>query len=278
MYGSMRVWMSFRFPGPQGGKPSAYDTVVSQEKTGKQMRGNEVRTIYKKLSKRGFEPAHAAEVGVYRPEAANIYNYIVQGVRCTLVEPDPDSVRQIKERFSCHENVTLHPVAAYDFNGELDLFRRGASTYVSELRTSPAITNDEYTPNPEDRFSVQAIKFNEIDDGTIDLLSVDAEGSEWFVIKHMDSRPAVISLETHGAAYTNPCIAEIKEWMAANNYVLWYKDKTDSVFVKYGSIEIGILDRISLMVMDAYLAIRNTRKRKRIRRALRNRFQRPGFA
>lgn len=235
------------------------------------MRPNTDKTIYKKLSKKGFEPAHAAEVGVYRPEEANLYNYIMQGVRCTLVEPDPASVRQIKERFSSHENVTLYSVAVYDFNGKLDLFQRGASTYVGELRTSPAIANDEYTPDPENRFTVQAVRFNEIDDGTIDLLSVDVEGSEWFVIKHMVSRPNVISLETHGAAYTNQYINEIKKWMAANNYVLWYKNKTDSVFVKCGSLEIGILDRIRLIVMDAYLATR--KRRKRIWRALRNGFR-----
>jgi FkbM family methyltransferase len=226
------------------------------------------KRIYRRLSSKGFEPIHAAEVGVHQPEESNLYDYVIQGVRCTLVEPDPASIKAIRERFSRHSNVNLHPVAAYDFNGELNLLQRGPSTYVSELEDSPAVTNDEYTPNPEDTFTVQAVKFNEIDDGTIDLLSVDVEGSEWFVIKHMASRPTVISLETHGAAYTNPYIAEIKEWMATNGYALWYKDKTDSVFVKRGSMRINILDRIRLMATNAFLAIRRTRKR--MERALRN--------
>jgi hypothetical protein len=46
------------------------------------------------------------------------------------------------------------------------------------------------------------------------------------------SRPNVISIETHGKYYTNPFIKEIESWMAQENYVPWYKDLSDTVYVK----------------------------------------------
>ena len=44
----------------------------------------------------------------------------------------------------------------------------------------------------------------------IDLLSVDTEGCEWFVLQTLRSRPAVISIETHGGLYLNPHRDEIE--------------------------------------------------------------------
>jgi FkbM family methyltransferase len=225
------------------------------------------KRIYRELSAKGFKPEHVAEVGVYNPGASNLSDYIARGVRCTLVEPDPASVGRIKSHLGQHENVTLHPVAVYDFNGEVSLIQQLASTYVSELTQSPVIVNDGYAPSVEDRFTVRAVTFDKIDDGSIDLLSVDVEGSEWFVIKHMVSRPAVISVETHGALYINPYMREISGWMRRNGYDVWYKGKTDSVYVKRGSISVSGIDRMRLMVMDAYLFLR--RARRRIGRSLR---------
>lgn len=237
------------------------------------MNFKKMKTIYKKLSKKGFYPTHVAEVGVYYPETSNIYNYIMQNIRCTLVEPDPDSVKRIKEHFSNKKNVTLYPIAIYDFDGKIKLYQRSASTYVSELKNSPAIVNDGYNPNPKDCFTVEAKTFNKIDDGTIDLLSIDTEGSEWFVIKHMVSRPSVISLETHGAIYINPYINEITEWMHTNNYALLYKNKSDSVFIKKDSLLISFLDKIKLIIMNIYLSARM--KKKKINRAMKSKRSNP---
>jgi hypothetical protein len=60
---------------------------------------------------------------------------------------------------------------------------------------------------------VRCTTFDRLDDGSIDLISIDTEGSEWFVLKYITSRPDVISIETHGAAYTNPYLDEIQRWM-----------------------------------------------------------------
>ncbi len=78
---------------------------------------------------------------------------------------------------------------------------------------SPAQVNDDYQIRKEDRFQVGCVRFDEIDDGSIDLLSVDTEGSEWYVLKYLKSRPLVISVETHGKSYLNPFFGEISAWM-----------------------------------------------------------------
>lgn len=217
--------------------------------------------LCKKLSKKGFIPEHVAEVGVYSPKTSNIYDYIIQGVKCTLVEPNPKSIKLIKEHFSNYKNITLHEFAVYDYNGKINLVQRNASTFISELNESPAIVNDSYKINDDDKFVVETKRFDEIDDGGIDVLSADVEGSEWYIIKHMISRPGIVSLETHGGVYVNPFIGQINNWMKNNNYEVWYKTKSDTVFVKKGSVKIGFYDKLKLGVMCFYLFMRKLRKK-----------------
>jgi len=225
------------------------------------MKGEKHNAIYRKLSAKGFRPTHVAEVGVHKPRSSNVYDYIVQDVRCTLVEPEPGCVLAIREELAGHRNVTLHPVAVYDFHGRLELVHRAASTFVAELKDTPATVNDRYELDDKDRFVVEARTFDEIDDGTIDLLSVDVEGSEWFVIKHMVSRPAVISVETHGSLYRNPYLDEISAWVEANDYALLYKGTSDSVYVKRGVIKVTMPDRLERLFTEVYLGYRRVAKR-----------------
>ncbi len=219
------------------------------------------KPIFKNLKKKGFQANHVAEVGVWHPETSNIYDYIKLGVRCTLVEPDPKSIALIRTHFSKQDNITLHQVAIYDFNGKIELSQRAASTFVSALTASPALVNDQYQVDPADSFEVEAKTFDRIDEGDIDLLSIDIEGSEWFVIKHMCSRPAVISLETHGAIYLNPHLDEILAWMKKNEYATWYKDNSDTVFVNPQQIKIDWKDKTKLKFTELRLSLRRTRKK-----------------
>ena len=217
--------------------------------------------LYQRLKAKGLKPAYVAEIGVWHPQTSNIYQYIQDGIRTTLVEPDPNSIILIKSQFADYDNVTLYECALCDFNGRVELCQRESSTFVSSLSVSPAIVNDDYDVKQTDKFTAEARLFSEIDDGTIDLLSVDTEGSEWFVIKHMTSRPAVISIETHGGMYVNPFLDKLQQWMNENNYALWYKDKSDSVFVLSGTISVSILDKIRLVSSNLSIAYRAGKKR-----------------
>ena len=217
--------------------------------------------LCRKVKAKGFRPSHVAEIGVWHPRTSNIYQYIQDGVKATLVEPDPDSIALIKSEFVNHDKVTLYEVAVCDFNGQVELCQRESSTFVSFLSSSPALVNDDCDIEQADKFTAEARLFSEIDDGTIDLLSVDTEGSEWFVIKNMRSRPTVISLETHGGMYVNPFLDKLLEWMDDNNYELWYKDKSDSLFVLRGTISVSVIDKIGLFKSNLVISFKAGKKR-----------------
>ena len=229
--------------------------------TGNDMMKNSHSLLYRRVKAKGFRPSHVAEIGVWYPHTSNIYQYIQDGVKATLVEPDPDSIDLIKTEFSGNDNVTLYEVAVCDFNGKVELCKRESSTFVSTLSLSPALVNDDCVIEQADKFMAEAKLFSEIDDGTIDLLSVDTEGSEWFVIKNMKSRPAVISLETHGGMYVNPYLDKLQEWMDENNYLLLYKDMSDSVFVLRGTISVSVINRIGLLRSNLVIAFKSKKKK-----------------
>lgn len=189
--------------------------------------------LFKKIKKLNWRPKHVCEVGVYYPETSNVLGFVEDGCLTDLVEADPECVKKIHERFENYQNVRIHPFAVFDRPGEVELYRFVASTFVRGLKSSPALVNDHYRPNPEDIFKVEAKLFSDIDDGTIDLISIDIEGSEWFVIKHMTSRPDVISIELGAPRkrYRNSYEKEILNWLKENNYRKWYRDGTDTIFV-----------------------------------------------
>ena len=225
------------------------------------MKNNSNSLLYRRLKAKWFKPSHVAEIGVWHPQTSNIYQYIQDGIRTTLVEPDPNSIILIKSQFADYDNVTLYECALCDFNGLVELVQRQSSTFVSSLSVSPAIVNDNCYVKPSDKFTAEARLFSEIDAGTIDLLSVDTEGSEWFVIKHMTSRPAVISIETHGGMYVNPYMNKLQQWMNDNNYKIWYKDKSDSVFVLSSTISVSLIDKIRLFYSNLTIVYRAGKKR-----------------
>jgi FkbM family methyltransferase len=225
------------------------------------MTGFEQRTVsqqtelYKRCKSKGYKPAFVAEIGVYIPETSNVINFIEDGVETLLVEADPKTVEKIKSKFGSFKNVVCKQVAVFDHNGTVKLAQRASSTFISSLK-SPAVVNDRYAIKEEDEFEVQAVTFDTLDDGQIDLLSIDIEGAEWFVLKHMKSRPMVISIETHGKYYINPYLDEINQWIDSNSYVVWYRDKSDTVYVRKGGIQISSGEKISLLIKNLQLSLR----------------------
>jgi FkbM family methyltransferase len=220
------------------------------------------KRIYRKFISKKIVIDHICEVGVFLPELSNIVDFIVRDrIRTTLVEPDPKSITAIQRYFVDYDNVRLLPYAIYDYNGVLELVQRAASTFVADLPYSPAQVNDHYEVRQEDTFSVECKKFDEIDDGSIGLLSVDTEGCEWYVLKYLKSRPLIISLETHGKSYLNPFLKEIRNWMADNGYGRWYMDRTDTIYYRKGAFGVNGLEKMELMAMGAFVRIRRARKR-----------------
>lgn len=208
-----------------------------------------LKKIYRKLKRRKITFQHVCEVGVYFPETSNIFDFIRDGVRATLVEANPAAAEKIKDYFEGYK-IQLFPVAVWDFNGTIKLSKAAGSTFVTALKSSPAIINENYKVSEENTIEVPCMVFSDIDDGTIDLISIDVEGCEWYVIKHLKSRPAIISVETHGKYYTNPFITEITTWMSREHYITWYKDRSDTVFVRENIFLPGVTDKIATRLAE----------------------------
>ncbi|MDC9715382.1 MAG: FkbM family methyltransferase [Gammaproteobacteria bacterium] len=225
--------------------------------------------LYDTMKQKGFTPKYVAEVGVWHPDTSNIFSFIEDRVKTMLVEPDPKSIQLIKEQFN-QPNVVLHEAAICDFDGQIELCSRESSTFVIGLPSSPALENDNCNIKESESFTAKAIKFSNIDNGNIDLISIDTEGSEWLVIKNMISRPSVISIETHGGIYINPYIKELKKWMANNNYTLLLKNKSDSVYVLEDTISVTVFDKINLLRQGFIITFRVFKKR--ISRSIKNKF------
>ncbi|MCX6153418.1 MAG: FkbM family methyltransferase [Candidatus Kapabacteria bacterium] len=216
--------------------------------------------LYNKLKDKNYSPKNICEIGVYLPDDSNILHFINDNIAATLVEADPNTVKIIKKYFTNHSNVKIIEAAVFDFHGKIELSRRESSTFITQLEASPALINDNYQVNQSDQFIAESILFSEIDKGDFDLISIDIEGAEWFVLKYMSSRPDIISIETHGKYYTNPNIGQINDWMRENNYIKWYKDNSDTLFVKKNIFNITIYEKIQLIIMNLSIAILKKKK------------------
>ena len=115
--------------------------------------------------------------------------------------------------------------------GTIKLYECNASSFVGGTN-SPARINDRYIEQDKDAYEVPTITIDRLDDGEVDVLLADVEGSEWFCIKHLISRPRLIVLEMKGQSYVNPHADEIDNWMKENGYQELESDATDVAWRK----------------------------------------------
>jgi len=214
---------------------------------------------------------NAYEVGVYYPENCTLRDFIKDGVNCTLIEADPACTEKLKESFRDNRNVKIINKAVWDKNESVTLYRTGSSTFIEGIPGSPAVINDNYALNDEDKFQVEGIRFSSIDNGKIDLLSVDIEGAEWYVLEYLTSRPVVISLEMQAGLYRNPFYKQITAWLGENGYRLWYKNDTDNVYIKKGIVKFRFIDLVQLYFHNFWESAKQEINflKKKIKKALR---------
>jgi len=227
---------------------------------------NGANKLYRKIKDENLNLNYLCEVGVFIPEESNILGFIRDGVETLLVEADPIYAENLRQYFPKNTNVNIIEAAVFDYNGTVDLYRRESSTFIGAVESSPALVNDRYELSDDDKFTAKSIIFSEIDNGNIDLISIDIEGAEWFVLKYMKSRPKVISIETHGKYYINPNIDKINKWMADNNYLIWYLEDSDTVFIKNGLIKISMVEKFHVLFKRFKLSLK--RKKKLLKKIL----------
>ncbi len=183
-------------------------------------------TFGKLVAASGVSVQHAVEVGAFSVSYCNLGHYLMDPkVRIELFEPMPKMFAELEAATAAMAHVTCHNVAIVDEDGPVKMLDKWAGAHVVGIAAPEVVNLDTKSARGfQGKFieevTVEGKNFAPYDDATIDLLSLDMEGCEWFVIKHMVSRPKWISIEMgdHHNPYKNPYSAEINEWMYNHGY------------------------------------------------------------
>lgn len=124
-----------------------------------------------------------------------------------LIEPNPT----LAELANSYLHLPILQVAIGFESGNFDLIDNGGSSF---LRNTWAPTQPPPGSWP---VRVDVITFDQVDDGTIDVLALDCEGMEWAVLSKMRSEPKLLTVEVWDQ---NPYKQEIEEWLDARRYIL----------------------------------------------------------
>jgi FkbM family methyltransferase len=178
-----------------------------------------------------FTPKHVIEVGVAEPWNSHVKEFFFSCPKIQMFEPNPKYYKMLVEWYSGLSNLTIHNLAVANTNDKIGFY-----TDATSIKDVPYNTADKMVPNysrsQDNLIEVQACTIDNFDDNNIDIIAIDTEGSEWFTLKHMISRPKIVCVETHGTNYINPFITEILNWMKENNYQKYSQDNSDTVFIK----------------------------------------------
>ena len=134
--------------------------------------------------------------------------------RSLFIEPDPDMARNARDNYPWAEVKEV--AIASDF-GKANLRKMKGQSYIKGIKWAPAFSTDasQIQLKIAGKVPVQTAPFSSVDDGEIDMINIDCEGSEWFVLETMISRPLILQIEfykNHG--YYD----EIVQWLKDNNY------------------------------------------------------------
>lgn len=175
-------------------------------------------------------PRAVAEIGVNHPEHCRLIDFVG---RCPtlLVEPLPDCAQRLRSTLPLAEVLE---VACADQAGLLPFYHRGQTSFLIGLEHTPALDVDKHVIQQQHIHQVNAVTFDTIDPGNLDIVAIDTEGAEWFVLKHMISRPQLLVVETHAPSwkYVNPYLTEITAWTRANGYTLIAQEFADTLYAR----------------------------------------------
>jgi len=181
-----------------------------------------------------IKPDVVCEVGVFSPESSYIKNLIPEAKKVLMFEAQKNHADAIISVYGGYDYVSVYNVAIYKENlDSIKLYCKNEAAFIEGLE-SPEVVIMKYIPKDSDAFYVPARTFDNYDDGDIDILAVDIEGAEWYVIEKLKSRPAIICLETHykPPLYVNSFMKEIDNWLIENDYIKHCEDVSDTVYIK----------------------------------------------
>lgn len=167
------------------------------------------------------------EIGVGNPSicrTANEFNH-----QCYLFEANPQIYQQLVQSYGNRSNFHIYNIAIADYDGEIDFLCNGDSSFISDIKSPASRGNNEYL-NTFKKIKVPCQKISNFENNEpIDLMLLDMEGSEWYVLKNLKGKPKIIVIEMQNEdkTYKNPFFEEILKWMKENNYILKGKNQIE---------------------------------------------------
>lgn len=198
--------------------------------------------LTKNIIKAKFNIESAAEVGVFRYSDSSIRFFCELGCKCDFYEAVPDLCDVIATDIEKFSRARLIRGAVSDYNGTMVLCMAGPSTFSASLESTPAINHDGFRKDGEGvkKLVVECRDFADFDPGDYDLVTMDIEGGEFPVLSRMRSRPRVLAIETQSRDYVNPQLGAITDWLVREGYKVWFRNDTDTVFVRGERPNLGL--------------------------------------
>jgi hypothetical protein len=187
----------------------------------------------------GGKPRLVAEVGVNEPEKCSVAGWLNRGVEGILVEPLPWCCERLRAAFPT-ARVIEGVVGAN--RGRVKLYDRGEGSWIEDVPVGAAPDEhtghsamDRATFNPQFVREVESFPWWSLEKHTLDVLCVDTEGAEWFVVRDMRTEPKLIRLEMHftHSGWRNPYYDRIQENLASRGYEILGEDVSDILWAKY---------------------------------------------
>jgi FkbM family methyltransferase len=179
------------------------------------------------------------EIGVGEVYTCRTRRFWGSEIECHLFEPNPILYKELVNASKEYKNVYIYNIAIMDKSGEEEILLMNNCSYINNV-VSPVALHHGFDSNiiknaPKAKIKSETI--DKFDIGDIDLLLIDTEGCEWFVLEKLISRPKQIVVETstigsENKPILNKNIDKILLWMWENNYQFVLRDENDSHFVR----------------------------------------------
>lgn len=187
-----------------------------------------------------FCPKHIIEIGVGTYEGVSTINLIKNRVTAIVFEPHPSFYKNIVEHLGNTPGLQIINKGIYKEKGAQKFYDKWASTFIGVMYDhSGAKAQDKYEIDEKDAFICEVDTIDNYDNGEVDLLCMDCESCEWFVLEKLISRPTIVQIETHSfySDYQPFNIDKIRQWFEDNDYGLFALNESDSIFVKKEKLE-----------------------------------------
>lgn len=164
----------------------------------------------------------------------------------TALEANPRLVRLVAKSIRVNgfaDRVRLLGQAAMDMPGTVDFVAFRTNSGGGHV---PSVVGAHYDVEPEDveRFQVQAVKLDDLDCGQVDLIRIDAEGSEPFILRGAE---ALLKANSDVVICMEWSLAQIESRTSAEDFIDWLT-KLGFQFWKIGPPEgLTAIDRAGLM-------------------------------